>query len=78
MSEKHYELIPCEHKICRTCIRDDVKNQMETQEVSRYVRQPCPLCRRAVTFAKKMYDDTDSDSDVPTHHDVFGESDIDD
>lgn len=61
MSEKHYELIPCEHKICKTCIDDDKKNQMQTQEESRYFLQPCPLCRRVVTFLKPMFDDSDID-----------------
>jgi hypothetical protein len=78
MSEKHYELSPCEHKICKPCIDDDKKNQEETQAESRYLFQRCPLCRKIVTLLKPMFDDSNSDSDVPTHHEVFGESDIDD
>jgi hypothetical protein len=78
MSEKHYELSPCEHKICKPCIDDDKKNQEETQAESRYLWQPCPLCRKLVTLLNPMFDDSNSVSDVPTHHEVFGESDIDD
>jgi hypothetical protein len=80
MPGEGYKLHPCGHEcLCKTCVAEDVKNQEDEEEGSRYVDHPCPLCREIVKSLEPMFDESNSDipakKNVLVLDDIFGDSD---